>query len=170
MIISGSPNSTGWPSSTRIWITVPERGAGIWFIVFIASMMSSVSPALTREPMSTNGRAPGSAPTIGGADHRRGDEAGMLRRIDAADGSRGRRRDGHIDRRATAQPRCAVARDAHADAVLLDRDLGEAGLVEQLRQLADQVVIDRWLFRWLVRLARHGHSPIIAASPVMASA
>ena len=29
MIISGSPYSTGWPSSTRIWMTVPERGAGI---------------------------------------------------------------------------------------------------------------------------------------------
>ena len=29
MIISGSPYSTGWPSSTRICITVPERGAGI---------------------------------------------------------------------------------------------------------------------------------------------
>jgi hypothetical protein len=29
MIISGSPYSTGCPSSTKIWITVPERGAGI---------------------------------------------------------------------------------------------------------------------------------------------
>ncbi len=44
MIISGSPNSTGWPSSNRICITVPARGAGIWFMVFIASMISSVSP------------------------------------------------------------------------------------------------------------------------------
>src|SRR5581483_11806226 len=54
MIISGSPNSTGWPSSNRIWMTVPPRGAGIWFIVFIASMMSSVSPALTVMPTSMN--------------------------------------------------------------------------------------------------------------------
>ena len=29
MIMSGSPNSTGWPSSIRIWMTVPARGAGI---------------------------------------------------------------------------------------------------------------------------------------------
>ena len=33
MIINGSPNSTGWPSSIRIWTTVPARGeveAGRW--------------------------------------------------------------------------------------------------------------------------------------------
>ena len=29
MMTSGSPNSTGWPSSIRICVTVPERGAGI---------------------------------------------------------------------------------------------------------------------------------------------
>ena len=29
MIISGSSNSTGWPSSIRIWITRPARGAGV---------------------------------------------------------------------------------------------------------------------------------------------
>ena len=40
--ISGSPYSTGWPSSTRISPTVPARGAGIWLNVFIASMRSSV--------------------------------------------------------------------------------------------------------------------------------
>src|ERR1700761_445778 len=28
-IIKGWPYSTGWPSSTRTWITVPARGAGI---------------------------------------------------------------------------------------------------------------------------------------------
>ena len=37
------------------------RGAGIWFIVFIASMMSSVSPAFSCEPISTKALAPGSA-------------------------------------------------------------------------------------------------------------
>src|SRR5436190_22242222 len=60
MIIIGSPNSTGWPSSMRICMTVPVRGDGIWFIVFIASMMSSVCPAETLLPTSTNGLAPGS--------------------------------------------------------------------------------------------------------------
>ena len=38
-----------------------------------------------------------------------------------------------------------MARDAHALAVALELDLGQAGLVEQLGQLADQVVIDRGL-------------------------
>src|SRR5215216_1565163 len=70
IITSGSPNSTGWPSSTRICVTVPARGDGIWFIVFIASMIRSVCPADTLEPTSMNGLAPGSGaqyavPTIG---------------------------------------------------------------------------------------------------------
>ena len=60
IITSGSPNSTGWPSSTRICVTVPARGDGIWFIVFIASMISSVCPADTLVPTSMNGLAPGS--------------------------------------------------------------------------------------------------------------
>ena len=59
---SGSPNSTGWASSIRTCVTVPERGAGIWFMVFIASMISSVSPTTTLLPTSTNGIAPGSGP------------------------------------------------------------------------------------------------------------
>src|SRR6476660_9515708 len=70
IITSGSPNSTGCPSSNKIWITVPPRGAGIWFMVFIASTMSSVSPALTLLPISMKGLPPGSpaasaVPTIG---------------------------------------------------------------------------------------------------------
>src|SRR5882724_5029373 len=70
IITSGSPNSTGWPSSIRICVTVPARGDGIWFIVFIASMISSVCPTDTLVPTSTNGLAPGSedqyaVPTIG---------------------------------------------------------------------------------------------------------
>ena len=42
MIISGAPYSTGLPSATRMRLTVPARGAGMWFIVFIASMISTV--------------------------------------------------------------------------------------------------------------------------------
>jgi hypothetical protein len=53
MIISGSPYSTGWPSSTMMLSTVPARGAGIWFIVFIASTMRSVCPSRTLSPTST---------------------------------------------------------------------------------------------------------------------
>src|SRR5712664_2797363 len=60
MITSGSPNSTGWPSSTRICVTVPARGDGTWFMVFIASMIKSVCPTATLAPTSMNGLAPGS--------------------------------------------------------------------------------------------------------------
>ena len=50
---SGSPNSTGWPSSTRIAVTLPARGAGMWFMVFMASMISTVWPSFTVEPTVT---------------------------------------------------------------------------------------------------------------------
>ncbi len=60
-MMRGSPNSTGWPSSTRISTTVPALVAGMWFMVFIASMMRTVCPTLTLEPTVTNGAAPGSA-------------------------------------------------------------------------------------------------------------
>ena len=136
MIISGSPNSTGWPSSMRTCITVPARGDGIWFMVFMASTMSSVSPALTWLPTSTKGRAPGSGPTIGGADHGRSDHARMLGGIDAARlagserrvrhhgearGRRGRRRApaaprARVDRRARTRSRSVRSRRAGAPA------------------------------------------------------
>ena len=60
MIISGSPYSTGWPSSNRICVTLPACGEGIWFMVFIASTTSRGSPAFTTLPISTNGLAVGS--------------------------------------------------------------------------------------------------------------
>jgi hypothetical protein len=44
-------------------VTVPARGAGIWFMVFIASMISSVWPTLTLLPTSMKGLAPGSGAT-----------------------------------------------------------------------------------------------------------
>lgn len=55
MMTSGSPYSTGWPSSIRICVTVPARGEGIWFMVFIASMISNVCPTETLLPTSMNG-------------------------------------------------------------------------------------------------------------------
>ena len=42
MIASGSPNSTGWPLPTRMAVTTPALGAGMWFMVFIASMIRMV--------------------------------------------------------------------------------------------------------------------------------
>ena len=58
---SGSPYSTGWPFSTSMALTVPSWSASISFRSFMASMMQSVSPALTACPTSTNGFAPGAA-------------------------------------------------------------------------------------------------------------
>ena len=87
MMTSGSPNSTGWPFSNRIAVTVPARGAGIWFIVFMASMISSVSPWLTRLPISMNGGGAGLGRAVGGADHRRFDGARMLGRVGRAAGA-----------------------------------------------------------------------------------
>ena len=56
---SGSPYSTGWALSTKILVILPERGAWIWFIVFIASMMRSVWPSFTVAPTSMKFAAPG---------------------------------------------------------------------------------------------------------------
>jgi len=44
MTASGSPNSTGWASATRISTIRPARGAGIGFMVFIASTMKTMNP------------------------------------------------------------------------------------------------------------------------------
>src|SRR5580700_3707690 len=116
---------------------------------------------------------------IDGADHRRDDSAGMLRRVERRRGRRGRR----------DAPRCfcgpqprtwrtEVAGDANRHAVALELDLGESGFLEQLRQITDDVVVDRWRLRHgrVPGLARHDQSlapilaPIMPATPAMASA
>ena len=84
MITSGSPNSTGWPSSTRICVTVPARGDGIWFIVFIASMISSVCPTDTLAADFDEGLGAGLGSPIGRAYHRRGHRARMLGNVGEA--------------------------------------------------------------------------------------
>ena len=61
MIIRGAPNSAGWPSVTRMRLTVPAWGAGIWFMVFMASMIITVCPSETWSPTRTKGSDPGSA-------------------------------------------------------------------------------------------------------------
>ena len=45
---------------SRITSGAPARGAGMWFMVFIASTMSSVSPSETEAPTEMNAGAPGS--------------------------------------------------------------------------------------------------------------
>src|SRR5580692_11549649 len=111
---------------------------------------------------------------IGGADHRRDDGAGMLRRIDRRRGHGG----GHAPwRLGRPQPRIwrtEMAGDADRHAVALELDLGEPGFVEQLRQVADDIVVDRWRLRHgrVPGLARHDQSLVLimSATPAMASA
>src|SRR4029077_3404702 len=110
---------------------------------------------------------------IDGADHGRDDGAGMLCRVDRHRGRSGRGAAKRLCRSPRAW-RTEVAGDADRHAVALELDLGEPGFVEQLRQLADDVVVDRWRLRhgWVSGLARHDQSlaPIMSATPAMASA
>ena len=59
--ISGWSYSTGWPLSTSTVLTVPDTGAAMAFMTFIASTISTVSPACTCDPTRAKGAAPGSA-------------------------------------------------------------------------------------------------------------
>src|SRR5690242_20597659 len=60
MITRGWSNSTGWPSLMSTFFTVPPSGAVIGFMTFIASTISSVSPAFTGFPTSMKTLPPGS--------------------------------------------------------------------------------------------------------------
>src|ERR1700685_992033 len=120
---------------------------------------------------------------IGGADHRRDDGAGMLRRVDFRRGRGGRDAPWRLCR---PQPRTCrtkicrteMARNTYRHAVALELDLGEPGFVEELRQIANDVVVDRWRLRHGrgPGLARHDQSlapilaPIMFATAAMASA
>jgi hypothetical protein len=57
--IRTAPYSTGCASATRICATRPGRCARIWFITFIASMISSGCPSATESPRRTKGGSPG---------------------------------------------------------------------------------------------------------------
>jgi hypothetical protein len=72
MIIRGAPYSTGLPSSTSRRLTVPARGAGMWFIVFIASMIRTVWPSATVAPMVDERRRARFGRQIDRAHHGRG--------------------------------------------------------------------------------------------------
>jgi hypothetical protein len=60
MIMRGAPYSTGVAVLDEDPLHVPARGAGIWFMVFIASMISTVWPSATLSPTLTKAAAPGS--------------------------------------------------------------------------------------------------------------
>ncbi len=59
MMNSGWPNSTAWPFSHSMRLTMPEPSASISFMIFMASMMQIGCPSLIESPISTNGFAPG---------------------------------------------------------------------------------------------------------------
>src|SRR6266700_3972396 len=78
--------------------------------------------------------------------------------------------------RARRRGRLRLARDPHALTLALELDLAQPGLVEQARQLAHEVGIDRG-FAFVLALALAGHgfellrrAPISAANPSIASA
>ena len=144
MIISGSPNSTGWASSNRIWTTRAgarrrnqvhrlhrlddeQRVAGLDHGADLAERLGA-----------------GFGRPIGSADHRRSDDAGMLRR-DRRRMTR-RRCDATAPSVASAARRHGtvprLAGDADPQAALLDLDLGQSHLVEQARQRAHHLLID----------------------------
>ena len=113
--------------------TVPASGAGIGFITFIASMISRVWPFFTLSPTLTKG-GPGLGGEIGGADHGRGDGARPAD-LRARRELRRRRRPAPAARRRRGIDRLAAAAiDADALTVVLVFDLGQAGLVQQVRR------------------------------------
>ena len=57
---SGSPYCTGWPFSWWTFTTSPATSASISFMSFMASMMQTTWPTLTRSPTLTKGAALGS--------------------------------------------------------------------------------------------------------------
>ena len=151
--------------------TVPACGAGMWFIVFMASTISSVWPASTLAPISTKVCSAGLGRAIGGADHRRLDRSGVFGPGSLARhgrGSPGRSGDGRRHRR-IGRHLGWLAGDPQAHRVVLDLDLGETGLVHQRREIADHRLVDCGLgvahgaFRrhglWFVLRQAHGPAP-----------
>src|SRR6516164_8607823 len=113
---------------------------------------------------------------ISGADHGRGDDARMLGGIEWRGLARGQRRVGGSGGRARWRRRLRLARDPHALTFALELDLAQPGFVEQARELAHEVGIDRG-FAFVLALALAGHgfellrrAPISAANPSIASA
>jgi hypothetical protein len=144
MIIRGAPYSTGVPSSTRMRLTVPARGAGMWFIVFIASMISTVWPSVDLGADRDEGRGAGFGRQIGGADHGRGHGARVLagifwqRRRGGGGRCAGRHAGGGlwgIGRRGRGGDHRRLLDHAHLQAVILAifalyRDFGQLVLVQ----------------------------------------
>ena len=109
-------------------------------------MMISVSPAFTWRADFDEGPSAGCWAEIGGPHHRRSDQTGMLRRFD-----RGRDRRQAVSAAIAGGVAGGLPAAVGFRATRIDTpscsilDLGKAGFIEQLRQFADHVVIDRGL-------------------------
>jgi hypothetical protein len=121
---------------------------GIWFIVFMASMMRSVWPSLMVWPTSMKGFEPGEG-EIGSTDHRRGH--GILGQIGGGCGHRsgGRRlrRNGNRHWRGKCLNGGSAARHANLQITEFHFDLGQVRVVQDTRQIANQLLVDVGLFR-----------------------
>src|SRR6185437_7052464 len=84
-------------------------------------------------------RRAGLGRAIGGADHRRFDDAWMLGGILHCRGCGGGRSGGMSRRGRERRLDVDGSRNAHLEAALLDLDLAQAGLVEELGKLTDQL-------------------------------
>lgn len=111
-------------------------------------------PSLTVAPTSMKARAP-SRRHVGGAYHRRGDRVGRVvcrsggGRCCASSRRGNRRRSGRVgggSHRRLDILRVAGARNADAQIVLLDFNLGQIRVVEDVREIADQCLVDTVLF------------------------
>ena len=81
MIISGSPNSTGWPSSNRICVTVPAaRRRNLVHGLHRFDDQKRIAGCDLAADVDERPRA-GLGGDVGGADHRRGHDAGMFREV-----------------------------------------------------------------------------------------
>src|SRR5262249_26522290 len=113
---------------------------------------------------------------ISGADHGRSDRAWMLGGIERRGLARGQWRVDGSGGGARRRERLCLPRDPHALTLALELDLAQPGLVEQARELAHEVGIDRGFALVLaLALARHGvelwrRAPISAANPSRGSA
>ena len=144
----GSSSNSSWPNSTGsalpTWIlrTIASTSDLTSFISFIASRMQSVSPAATASPFSTNAAAP--APARGRRCRPSGSRRARVASSRGATGLRRPRRTGRAPARRRQVRRLGGAAHADAHAVLLDRDLADAGLLDDPDDLANALLRAAW--------------------------
>lgn len=161
MTIKASPNSTGWASVTRISVTLPSAAPNLVHglhglddedrLAFLHSLADF-----------HEGASAGSGREIGRANHRRGDR--VLRVAGSNCRSRGLSRSGSsgCDRSGRCNAvsrhmhgRRSSARNADAQGILFDFDFGEVGFFQDVREVANEGLIDAGL------LLCHENRPVL---------